>query len=1288
MFIFYRAMLILFTASINLGFAASKESARSFTQQSLGVLFEHNIPKLHDGKKKINIQNGNYFKLIKQQTDQFGIKHSHYKQYVNGLPVYSQKLSLHEKKNFWKATGFFIQEPNQITNPLHTVASYSSSDAIKTALSHSNLLENHIIEKTATKPYAYFSKDERLITIYKVTLYAKPTDTTLIKDRAPKEVIYLIDATSGDVIKHYNNIKYEKIATGPGGNAKVGLYEYGIDFGFLDVTHDDGLCKMESDNVKTVNLNHAEPNFDSIFFAYEFPCNRNTFKEINGAYSPINDAHYFGNLVFNMFNEWLGEPPLTFKLEMRVHFSSRYENAFWDGRSMTFGDGNIFFYPLVGLNVAAHEVAHGYTEQNANLIYADQSGGINEAFSDMAGEAAEYYLKGAVDWLVGASIMKSREALRYFATPSSDGVSIDHADQYFNGLDVHYSSGVYNRAFYLIATDAGYDVRSAFEIFAYANKYFWTESETFDSASCGVIDAANILGYSIYSVNKAFAEVGVSCDFYSMQFSDQDEDGMNDVWERLNGLNPYNANDAITDVDGDGLSALLEYQYRTDVHDQDSDDDGLSDGEEVVDYNSSPTQRDTDSDGIPDGIEVFYQLNLVEPTDASIDSDNDGFSNFDEYIYHTDLFDETSVPEVNMITFENQILDNEKWSITSVDRWFIDSLESKSGEYSLSSPSLSSNQLASITYTEVFTETTLSFQLKTSTEKDFDYFELYVDEQLIFNLSGENDWFRASFPLSEGPHIIKFVYAKDFSVDSGQDTVWIDDISYGETIVTDNDGDELPNYFEILQTGISATALMADADEDGDGLSNLQEYVLGTDVNLQDTDFDGVIDKTELELGTDPLDYDSDDDGMSDGFEVEYTLNPLDNSDAANDIDNDGLINRDEAMYKTNPRSTDTDGDLLSDADEIFQFNTNPLETDTDKDGIPDNIEVDLTLNPNDANDANEDRDLDGLTNIEEFNIGTHIQMSDSDFDGLNDGDEVKVHQTNPLLFDSDNDGLNDKAEITFYLTQPLQADSDNDSLIDGDEVNQYGTNPNKLDTDNDGLTDAQEIMQYQTNPLISDSDGDKLSDGDEVNQYLTNPLLLDSDDDQLLDYDEVITFNTNPNSQDTDQDALKDGQEIYIYKTNPLLADTDGDEVLDKVEIDRGTNPTNPDTDNDGLLDGAEIAAQTDPNNSDTDNDGLLDGAEIAAQTDPNNSDTDNDGLLDGAEIAAQTDPNNSDTDGDGLLDGEDDNPTTPIILSGPADTSAEGKDKAGAIQFFLIFLLGLVYVSRKNTGLLHLKL
>lgn len=311
--------------------------------------------------------------------------------------------------------------------------------------------------------------------------------------------------------------------SGPGGNLKTREYSYGpgpgIDYPQFTVLRDpyDGTCILNDDNVKTVNLNHS--NSGSAVFVYNDngQCfnayNTTNSATINGAYAPLNDAHYFGGVVYDMYQEWLGVPPLTFQLTMRVHYSTNYENAFWNGSSMTFGDGYTYFYPLVSLDVSAHEVSHGFTEQNSGLIYSKQSGGINEAFSDMAGEAAEYYMRGSNDFMVGYDIRKSPTgALRYMCNPPQDGRSIDNAADYYNGLDVHYSSGVFNKAFCLLAESPGWDTQKAFETFAFANMNYWTPSATFVSAARGVYDAACDSTLNTDDVVNAFALVGVTID--------------------------------------------------------------------------------------------------------------------------------------------------------------------------------------------------------------------------------------------------------------------------------------------------------------------------------------------------------------------------------------------------------------------------------------------------------------------------------------------------------------------------------------------------------------------------------------------------------------------------------------------------------------------------------------------------------------------------------------------------------------------------------------------------------
>ncbi|NQZ07353.1 MAG: M4 family metallopeptidase [Algicola sp.] len=325
-------------------------------------------------------------------------------------------------------------------------------------------------------------------------------------EKEPSRPVFFIDAQTGETLYTYENLQHAS-ATGPGGNAKTGQYNYGTDFSAMDVSTSGSNSVMENTNVKTVNLNNGTSGNS----AYSFSGTNNTFQAINGAYAPLNDAHYFGNVIFNMYNAYVGTDPLSFQLTMKVHYSNNYENAFWDGSAMTFGDGANTFYPLVSLDVSSHEVSHGFTEQNSGLVYSSMSGGMNEAFSDMAGEAAEYYMNGTNDWMVGEQIFKGNGALRYMDDPTQDGSSIGHASNFTSSMDVHYSSGVFNRAFYLLATTSGWNVQSAFATMALANQTYWTANSTFDAGACGVESAAGDKGYSVADVTAAFAAVGVAC---------------------------------------------------------------------------------------------------------------------------------------------------------------------------------------------------------------------------------------------------------------------------------------------------------------------------------------------------------------------------------------------------------------------------------------------------------------------------------------------------------------------------------------------------------------------------------------------------------------------------------------------------------------------------------------------------------------------------------------------------------------------------------------------------------
>ncbi|MFD7814403.1 M4 family metallopeptidase [Streptomyces sp. NPDC059785] len=146
----------------------------------------------------------------------------------------------------------------------------------------------------------------------------------------------------------------------------------------------------------------------------------------------------------------------------RVHYSSSYVNAFWDDSCfcMTYGDGSGGTHALTSLDVAGHEMSHGVTSNTANLNYTGESGGLNEATSDIFGTGVEFYANNSNDigdYLIGEEIDINGDGspLRYMDKPSKDGGS---ADSWYSGvgnLDVHYSSGPANHMFYLLSEGSG-----------------------------------------------------------------------------------------------------------------------------------------------------------------------------------------------------------------------------------------------------------------------------------------------------------------------------------------------------------------------------------------------------------------------------------------------------------------------------------------------------------------------------------------------------------------------------------------------------------------------------------------------------------------------------------------------------------------------------------------------------------------------------------------------------------------------------------------------------------------
>jgi Zn-dependent metalloprotease len=493
----------IFLTFLSIAFVASAYAADR-VDLSKKMMFKAGI-KAGTLKSNLGLSAKEGLGLIKQRTDKNGLTHARYRQLFNGVPVWGEQIIVSKDNagNIQKLRGTLIEGIDMDVPSVGAVASYNTKAAL-------NRMKNEHKQKKSNAAWQFENETSEVVIFVDENsvahlAYAVSFFADVEEGGAPSRPTFIFSVETGDMLFTFDGLTHAE-GTGPGGNQKIGQYEYGTDYTGFPVSQSGSTCTMNVSDVKTVNLNHGT----SGSTAYAYTCPRNTVKAINGAYSPLNDAQYFGQVVFDMFNGWYGVPPLTFQLMMRVHYSTNYENAFWNGSSMTFGDGATTFYPLVSLDVSAHEVAHGFTEQNSNLTYSAQSGGINESFSDMAGEAAEYFMRGSNDFLIGYDIMKGSGALRYMDDPARDGRSIGSALDYTSGMDVHYSSGVFNKAFYVLATTSGWNTRKAFDVFVKANQDYWTSSATFVTAAEGARDAAAALGYSVNDVVAAFAAVDVN----------------------------------------------------------------------------------------------------------------------------------------------------------------------------------------------------------------------------------------------------------------------------------------------------------------------------------------------------------------------------------------------------------------------------------------------------------------------------------------------------------------------------------------------------------------------------------------------------------------------------------------------------------------------------------------------------------------------------------------------------------------------------------------------------------
>jgi Zn-dependent metalloprotease len=192
-------------------------------------------------------------------------------------------------------------------------------------------------------------------------------------------------------------------------------------------------------------------------------------------------------------------------LDANVNYGVDFDNAFWDGTRMVFGNGdNVIFKDFTeDIDVAAHELTHGVTQYTAGLNYGnDQTGALNESFSDMFGTAVDAWVSkrdaGSHDFLIGEEVMADQlfgEAIRSMAEPGTayDDPILGHDPQprdmsgYVAGGDPHINSGIPNRWFYLICQDLG--ITEATLIMYQTLQNLWPTAQFADAADVAAYQA-------------------------------------------------------------------------------------------------------------------------------------------------------------------------------------------------------------------------------------------------------------------------------------------------------------------------------------------------------------------------------------------------------------------------------------------------------------------------------------------------------------------------------------------------------------------------------------------------------------------------------------------------------------------------------------------------------------------------------------------------------------------------------------------------------------------------------
>ncbi|MCI1188684.1 M4 family metallopeptidase [Hymenobacter sp. DH14] len=493
-------------------------------------------------RQHLTLSNADQMVQRAADTDQLGMVHQRFAQYYQGIRVEHADYLVHSKAGTVES----INGDFEKISGLSVTPSVSEKAALGQALNKVGA-KKYMWQTGEANAEAYRPTGELVIVrdarvengpqvlAWKFNVYAA----------APISRAYVyVNAHTGDVVLTDNIIKHAA-ATGTFATAYSGTRS------FADGTTTGGYYLRETTRglgIQTFNCKKS----NSYTSATDFIDADNSWTEYNNANfdNVAGDAHVGAQATYDYWKNVHGRNSFDNAgaiIKSYVHFDdvpggAGYENAYWDGVRMTYGDGATRFRPLTALDVCGHEIGHAVCEKTANLTYSNESGAMNEGLSDIWGASIEAYAVGTLGftsggvkakstWLIGEEIDKQQAALRSMSDPKSLGQPAYYKGQYWytgtadNG-GVHTNSGVLNHWYYILAvgksgtnegggayTVTGVGLDAAAKITYRMESVYMTASSTYSQARTYAIQAATDLygagSAQVTAVTNAWFAVGV-----------------------------------------------------------------------------------------------------------------------------------------------------------------------------------------------------------------------------------------------------------------------------------------------------------------------------------------------------------------------------------------------------------------------------------------------------------------------------------------------------------------------------------------------------------------------------------------------------------------------------------------------------------------------------------------------------------------------------------------------------------------------------------------------------------